>query len=96
MANVPASGIEPGQRRLNGPQSTGREYRNLSRPTHAMAQDDDVAVSGRTRRLSRAGGRLSLSTADSERYPQPNPTRADVSYDLQLFWQFPHCCKFLL
>jgi hypothetical protein len=44
MANVPASGIEPGQRRLNGPQSTGREYRNLSRPTHAMAQDDDVAV----------------------------------------------------
>src|SRR5579872_7110809 len=44
MANVPASGIEPGQRRLNGPQTTGREYRNLSPPTHAMAQDDDVAV----------------------------------------------------
>jgi putative CocE/NonD family hydrolase len=44
MANVPASGIEPGQRRLNGPQTTGREYRNLSQPTHAMAQDDDVAV----------------------------------------------------
>ena len=44
MANVPASGIEPGQRRLNGPQSTGREYRNLSQPTHTMAQDDDVAV----------------------------------------------------
>jgi predicted acyl esterase len=44
MANVPASGVEPGQRRLNGPQTTGREYRNLSPPTHAMAQDDDVAV----------------------------------------------------
>ena len=44
MANVPASGIEPGQRRLNGPQSTGREYRNLSQPTHTMAQDDDVTV----------------------------------------------------
>ena len=44
MANVPSSGIEPGQRRLNGPQTTGREYRNLSHPTHAMAQDDDVAV----------------------------------------------------
>ncbi len=44
MANAPASGIEPGQRRLNGPQTTGREYRNLSQPTHAMAQDDDVAV----------------------------------------------------
>jgi len=44
MTNVPASGIEPGQRRLNGPQTTGREYRNLSQPTHAMAHDDDVAV----------------------------------------------------
>jgi uncharacterized protein len=44
MANVPASGIEPGQRRLNGPQTTGREYRNLSQPTRVMAQDDDVAV----------------------------------------------------
>jgi uncharacterized protein len=44
MASVRASGIEPGQRRLNGPQTTGREYRNLSPPTHVMAQDDDVAV----------------------------------------------------
>lgn len=44
MTNVESSGIEPGQRRLNGPQTTGREYRNLSQPTHAMAHDDDVAV----------------------------------------------------
>ena len=44
MTKVQASGIEPGQRRLNGPQTTGREYRNLSQPTHAMAHDDDVAV----------------------------------------------------
>ncbi len=44
MSNVPSSGIEPGQRRLNGPQTTGREYRNLSHPSHAMAQDDDIAV----------------------------------------------------
>jgi uncharacterized protein len=44
MPNVPSSGIEPGQRRLNGPQTTGREYRDLSQPTHAMAHDDDVAV----------------------------------------------------
>lgn len=44
MAEIQSSGIEPGQRRLNGPQTTGREYRNLSQPTHAMAQDDDVAV----------------------------------------------------
>jgi predicted acyl esterase len=42
--DVKASGIEPGQRRLNGPQTTGREYRNLSQPTFAMAQDDDVPV----------------------------------------------------
>ena len=44
MANIPSSGIEPGQRRLNGPQTTGREYRNLSQPIHAMANHDDVAV----------------------------------------------------
>src|SRR5580692_12453185 len=44
MISVPASGIEPGQRRLNGPQTTGREYRNLSQPTHTMAHEDDVTV----------------------------------------------------
>jgi uncharacterized protein len=44
MTNFPSSGIEPGQRRLNGPQTTGREYRNLSQPAHAMAEDDDVVV----------------------------------------------------
>jgi uncharacterized protein len=36
------SGIELGQRQLNGPQTTGREYRNLSQPTYSMAEDDDV------------------------------------------------------
>jgi uncharacterized protein len=41
---IKASGIEPGQRRLNGPQTTGREYRNLSQPAFAMAEDDDVSV----------------------------------------------------
>jgi uncharacterized protein len=49
MANVRSSGIEPGQRRLNGPQTTGRDYRSLSQPTHAIAQDDDVAVPMRDR-----------------------------------------------
>src|ERR1700748_3073596 len=44
MISVPASGIEPGQRRLNGPQTTGREYGNLSQPTHLMSQDEDVGV----------------------------------------------------
>ena len=38
------SGTEPGQRQLNGPQTTGREYRNLSEPEHEMAADLDVAV----------------------------------------------------
>ncbi|WP_159500118.1 CocE/NonD family hydrolase [Microbacterium sp. 18062] len=38
------AGIEPGQRRLNGPQTTGREYRNLSEPAFEMTHDFDVAV----------------------------------------------------
>jgi predicted acyl esterase len=38
------SGTEPGQRQLNGPQTSGREYRNLSTPTHEITRDDDVAV----------------------------------------------------
>ncbi len=38
------AGFEKGQRRLNGPQTTGRDYRNLSQPTHAMTRDDDVRV----------------------------------------------------
>ena len=44
MTKIRASGIEPGQRRLNGPQTTGRNYRNLSLPTHDMTRDDDVLV----------------------------------------------------
>jgi len=38
------AGIEPGQRQLNGPQTTGREYRNLSAPAHGMRSDQDVAA----------------------------------------------------
>lgn len=38
------SGIEPGQRHLNGPQTTGRDYRNLSQPQYAVVQENDVAV----------------------------------------------------
>jgi len=44
MTAIHSSGIEPGQRRLNGPQTTGRSYRNLSQPAYAMTRDDDVAV----------------------------------------------------
>jgi putative CocE/NonD family hydrolase len=38
------SGNELGQRQLNGPQTTGRAYRNLSQPAYEMAREDDVAV----------------------------------------------------
>jgi predicted acyl esterase len=38
------SGIDPGQRRLNGPQTTGREYRNLSQPRFEVVRDEDVAA----------------------------------------------------
>ncbi|MEV0986003.1 CocE/NonD family hydrolase [Streptomyces sp. NPDC049949] len=38
------AGVEPGQRQLNGPQTTGREYRNLSVPAHGMRCDRDVTV----------------------------------------------------
>lgn len=38
------SGIDPGQRHLNGPQTTGREFRNLSEPLYESICDEDVAV----------------------------------------------------
>jgi predicted acyl esterase len=41
---VKASGIERGQRQLNGPQTTGREYTNLSEPEYRMARDNSVRV----------------------------------------------------
>jgi len=45
MAKV--AGTEPGQRQLNGPQTTGRTYRNLSEPAHTTRTDEDVAVTVR-------------------------------------------------
>ncbi len=38
------AGTEPGQRQLNGPQTSGRSYRNLSPPQYTRVRDDDVAV----------------------------------------------------
>jgi hypothetical protein len=38
------SGTEPGQWQLNGPQTSGRDYRNLSKRQYEMTRDDDVAV----------------------------------------------------
>ena len=42
-----ASGVGAGERRLNGIQTSGREYRNLSEPQHEMEQVDDVAIAMR-------------------------------------------------
>ena len=36
--------MAPRERRLNGPQTTGREYRNLSRPEYGVRRIDNVAV----------------------------------------------------
>ena len=44
MASTTVSGIEPGQRRLNGPQTTGRDYRNLSAAEHRISTDINIAV----------------------------------------------------
>lgn len=38
------AGNGAGQRHLNGPQTTGREYRNLSEPEYAMMQDLDRGI----------------------------------------------------
>ena len=45
--DIKASGVGAGQRRLNGIQTSGREYRNLSEPQHEMEQVDDVAIAMR-------------------------------------------------
>jgi uncharacterized protein len=42
--SVIVAGTEPGQRQLNGPQTSGRDYRNLSEPEHVMTREFDVAV----------------------------------------------------
>ena len=41
------AGTEPGQRWLNGPQTTARTYRNLSAPPYAVARGDDAIVNMR-------------------------------------------------
>lgn len=38
------AGTAPEERRLNGPQTTGRSYRNPSAPTASIEQDDDVPI----------------------------------------------------
>src|ERR1700754_3433836 len=38
------AGIDPGQRRLNGPQTSGREYRNLSEPRYRTRRHLNVRI----------------------------------------------------
>jgi hypothetical protein len=45
--SVKASGVEPGQRHLNGPQTTGRDYRSLSKVEFDIKRTNDVAISMR-------------------------------------------------
>ncbi len=45
--DVKAAGVEPGQRRLNGPQTTGRDYRSLSEARFAVRRTNDVAITVR-------------------------------------------------
>jgi uncharacterized protein len=46
MTNLdpPRAGVEPGERQLNGPQTTGRAYRNLSEPLHHITRENDLAI----------------------------------------------------
>jgi putative CocE/NonD family hydrolase len=39
-----AAGTEHGERRLNGPQTSGRDYRNLSEPGYDIIRDENVAI----------------------------------------------------
>lgn len=45
MATV--SGTQPGQRQLNGPQTTGRDYRNLSEPQYGIRHEVNIGVETR-------------------------------------------------
>jgi len=45
--SLAASGIMPGERRLNGVQTTGRDYTNLSEPSFAIRRTNNVAIAMR-------------------------------------------------
>ncbi|MEY8014499.1 hypothetical protein [Mycobacterium servetii] len=68
--------------KLNGPQTTGRDYRNLSEPRYGSRSDlnTEIAVRDGTTLLADvhrpdADGRLSLSAPDAG----PGPPRPDSS-----------------
>lgn len=47
MTSTTASGLGPGQRRLNGVQTTGRDYRDLSEPAFGIRRTNNVAIAMR-------------------------------------------------
>lgn len=47
MSEKQVSGLAPGQRHLNGVQTTGRTYRNLSEPAFAMRRTNNVRIAMR-------------------------------------------------
>ncbi|MFC5139103.1 CocE/NonD family hydrolase [Actinomycetospora rhizophila] len=44
MPTTHVAGVEPGQRPLNGPQTTGRDYRNLSDAEFGVRRENDVRI----------------------------------------------------
>ena len=66
VTRIESAGTGPGERRLNGPQTTGREYRELSEPRYRMTTDEDVEI------RVRDGSRLFADVhrpADDGRFP---------------------------
>src|ERR1700759_876847 len=69
-----ASGVDTGERRLNGPQTSGRDYRDLSRAEFAMRRDVDV-------RIALRDGAVVLADVHRPVTPRPGPTLGSASPD---------------
>lgn len=66
MTNAKVAGTEPGERRLNGPQTTGRSYHDLSAPEHDVIRETDVVIPMRD-------GTVLLADVYRPRSPSPFP-----------------------
>jgi hypothetical protein len=80
--SMAAAGLEQDQRRLNGPQTTGRSYRNLSEAWYEMAHDENVGVAMRDGarllaapppRSARAGSRPACAKSTSPPAARAHP-----------------------
>ena len=88
--NLKASGVEPGQRRLNGLQATGREYRSLSEVEFNTKLTNDVAISMRDGTKLLAD--LFQPDAGGRRFPallsaSPYPRQFRISECRLVFWK---------